>query len=246
MWKGYYEYLGKRQPATLTVDWFNATSSKVNATFTTAPQVQLDLTGGFRCLSAKSLHARSGNVAWHGHLCSGWLVLSALSGSFQRRDRISSISSVPALNRDWRLYSDTSICCHSSLHPRRRLWSGDSTVQPWGALLSWGVREAGLGPIGPQGCADLLAVISVWGGKQGFCCDVYGYCCLICVHFPRRHITFPLLIAVGQGPKGHRAPEIRSFGVNGQLSSEPLKSCWSVGSRFSTLCPPLSADGLPC
>lgn len=45
VWKGYYEYLGKRQPATLTVDWFNATSSKVNATFSAASQVQLGLTG---------------------------------------------------------------------------------------------------------------------------------------------------------------------------------------------------------
>lgn len=45
VWKGYYEYLGKRQPATLTVDWFNATSSKVNATFTASSQVQLELTG---------------------------------------------------------------------------------------------------------------------------------------------------------------------------------------------------------
>ena len=45
VWKGYYEYLGKRQPATLTVDWFNATSSKVNATFTEASQGELKLTG---------------------------------------------------------------------------------------------------------------------------------------------------------------------------------------------------------
>ena len=44
VWKGYYEYLGKRQPATLTVDWFNATSSKVNATFTDS-QGELKLTG---------------------------------------------------------------------------------------------------------------------------------------------------------------------------------------------------------
>ncbi|XP_051038037.1 CUB and sushi domain-containing protein 1 [Phodopus roborovskii] len=48
VWKGYYEYLGKRQPATLTVDWFNATSSKVNATFSTASQVQLELTGVYK------------------------------------------------------------------------------------------------------------------------------------------------------------------------------------------------------
>ncbi|XP_036065193.1 CUB and sushi domain-containing protein 1 [Onychomys torridus] len=48
VWKGYYEYLGKRQPATLTVDWFNATSSKVNATFTTSSQVQLELTGVYK------------------------------------------------------------------------------------------------------------------------------------------------------------------------------------------------------
>ncbi|NP_444401.2 CUB and sushi domain-containing protein 1 precursor [Mus musculus] len=48
VWKGYYEYLGKRQPATLTVDWFNATSSKVNATFTAASRVQLELTGVYK------------------------------------------------------------------------------------------------------------------------------------------------------------------------------------------------------
>ncbi|XP_019508240.1 PREDICTED: CUB and sushi domain-containing protein 1 [Hipposideros armiger] len=48
VWKGYYEYLGKRQPATLTVDWFNATSSKVNATFTEASRVELKLTGVYK------------------------------------------------------------------------------------------------------------------------------------------------------------------------------------------------------
>ncbi|XP_035125513.3 CUB and sushi domain-containing protein 1 isoform X3 [Callithrix jacchus] len=48
VWKGYYEYLGKRQPATLTVDWLNATSSKVNATFSEASQVELKLTGVYK------------------------------------------------------------------------------------------------------------------------------------------------------------------------------------------------------
>ncbi|XP_075853394.1 CUB and sushi domain-containing protein 1 isoform X2 [Microcebus murinus] len=48
VWKGYYEYLGKRQPATLTVDWFNATSSKVNATFTEASPLELKLTGVYK------------------------------------------------------------------------------------------------------------------------------------------------------------------------------------------------------
>uniref|UniRef100_A0A5G2R948 CUB and Sushi multiple domains 1 n=1 Tax=Sus scrofa TaxID=9823 RepID=A0A5G2R948_PIG len=48
VWKGYYEYLGKRQPATLTVDWFNATSSKVNATFVEASQGELKLTGVYK------------------------------------------------------------------------------------------------------------------------------------------------------------------------------------------------------
>ncbi|XP_070454474.1 CUB and sushi domain-containing protein 1 isoform X2 [Equus przewalskii] len=48
VWKGYYEYLGKRQPATLTVDWFNATSSQVNATFTETSQVELRLTGVYK------------------------------------------------------------------------------------------------------------------------------------------------------------------------------------------------------
>lgn len=45
VWKGHYEYLGKRQPATLTVDSFNATRSRVNATLAAASQVELKLTG---------------------------------------------------------------------------------------------------------------------------------------------------------------------------------------------------------
>lgn len=48
LWKGFYEHLGKRQPATLTVDWFNATSSKVNATFLEASSMQLKLSGKAR------------------------------------------------------------------------------------------------------------------------------------------------------------------------------------------------------
>lgn len=60
VWKGYYEYLGKRQPATLTVDWFNATSSKVNATFTEGPRVELKLTGRSRALQARPPRARRG------------------------------------------------------------------------------------------------------------------------------------------------------------------------------------------
>ncbi|KAM5312551.1 CUB and sushi domain-containing protein 1 [Glossophaga mutica] len=48
VWQGHYEYLGKRQPATLTVDCFNATSSKVNATFRATAQVELKLTGVYK------------------------------------------------------------------------------------------------------------------------------------------------------------------------------------------------------
>ncbi|XP_009073085.1 PREDICTED: CUB and sushi domain-containing protein 1-like, partial [Acanthisitta chloris] len=48
LWKGFYEYLGKRQPATLTVDWFNTTSSKVNATFIEASNIQLKLSGIYK------------------------------------------------------------------------------------------------------------------------------------------------------------------------------------------------------
>uniref|UniRef100_A0A8C0UA60 CUB and Sushi multiple domains 1 n=1 Tax=Cyanistes caeruleus TaxID=156563 RepID=A0A8C0UA60_CYACU len=48
LWKGFYEYLGKRQPATLTVDWFNTTSSKVNATFIEASNIQLKLSGVYK------------------------------------------------------------------------------------------------------------------------------------------------------------------------------------------------------
>lgn len=54
LWKGFYEYLGKRQPATLTVDWFNTTSSKVNATFIEASNIQLKLSGRFRIWCSKS------------------------------------------------------------------------------------------------------------------------------------------------------------------------------------------------
>ncbi|XP_073075332.1 CUB and sushi domain-containing protein 1 isoform X4 [Manis javanica] len=48
VWKGYYEYLGKRQAATLTVDWFNATSTRVNATLVDASRVELKLTGVYK------------------------------------------------------------------------------------------------------------------------------------------------------------------------------------------------------
>ncbi|XP_053524675.1 histone-lysine N-methyltransferase PRDM9-like [Artibeus jamaicensis] len=50
VWQGHYEYLGKTQLATLTVDGFNATSSKVNATFRAAGQVELKLTGVLQIL----------------------------------------------------------------------------------------------------------------------------------------------------------------------------------------------------
>ncbi|XP_025023614.1 CUB and sushi domain-containing protein 1-like, partial [Python bivittatus] len=48
LWKGFYEHLGKRQVATLTVDWFNATSSKVNATFIDASSMQLKVSGIYK------------------------------------------------------------------------------------------------------------------------------------------------------------------------------------------------------
>ncbi|XP_054992155.1 CUB and sushi domain-containing protein 1 isoform X1 [Sorex araneus] len=48
VWKGHYEYLGKRQPATLTVDGFNATSGKVTATFRDTAQVELTLAGVYK------------------------------------------------------------------------------------------------------------------------------------------------------------------------------------------------------
>ncbi|XP_054557111.1 CUB and sushi domain-containing protein 1 [Talpa occidentalis] len=48
VWKGHYEHLGKRQPGTLTVDWLDASSSKLNATFLEASQVELKLTGIYK------------------------------------------------------------------------------------------------------------------------------------------------------------------------------------------------------
>lgn len=45
VWKGYYEYLGKRLPTILTLNCFNSTRSKENLTFTEASQWELKLTG---------------------------------------------------------------------------------------------------------------------------------------------------------------------------------------------------------
>nr|XP_033792232.1 CUB and sushi domain-containing protein 1 [Geotrypetes seraphini] len=48
IWEGFFEYLGKQQTATLTVDWFNTTSSKVNATLIEASSVELKLSGVYK------------------------------------------------------------------------------------------------------------------------------------------------------------------------------------------------------
>lgn len=45
VWKGFYEYLGKQHSATLTVDYFNNTSSKVNGTFLDTNNSELKLSG---------------------------------------------------------------------------------------------------------------------------------------------------------------------------------------------------------
>ncbi|KAG8517559.1 LOW QUALITY PROTEIN: CUB and sushi domain-containing protein 1, partial [Galemys pyrenaicus] len=62
VWRGYYEHLGRRQPGTLTVDWFNASSSKLNATFLEASQGELKLTGVYKKEEAhlllKAFHVR--------------------------------------------------------------------------------------------------------------------------------------------------------------------------------------------
>ncbi|XP_069583000.1 CUB and sushi domain-containing protein 1 [Ranitomeya imitator] len=48
IWKGFYEYLGKQHSATLTVDWFNNTSSKVNGTFLDTNNSELKLSGVYK------------------------------------------------------------------------------------------------------------------------------------------------------------------------------------------------------
>nr|XP_014341913.1 PREDICTED: CUB and sushi domain-containing protein 1-like [Latimeria chalumnae] len=48
VWKGFCEYLGKKQPATLTVDWFNTSSSQVNASFIEHSSVELKLSGIYK------------------------------------------------------------------------------------------------------------------------------------------------------------------------------------------------------
>lgn len=44
-WTGFYEYLGKRQTATITVNAFNATTSRVNVTLLEQSGVQIKLSG---------------------------------------------------------------------------------------------------------------------------------------------------------------------------------------------------------
>ncbi|XP_036402136.1 CUB and sushi domain-containing protein 1-like [Megalops cyprinoides] len=47
-WTGFYEYLGKRQAATITVNGFNATASKVNVTLLEHSGVQIKLSGTYK------------------------------------------------------------------------------------------------------------------------------------------------------------------------------------------------------
>ncbi|MBN3309505.1 CSMD1 protein, partial [Amia calva] len=47
-WKGFYEYLGKRQSATITVNWFNISTSKVNVTLLEHSGVQIKLSGTYK------------------------------------------------------------------------------------------------------------------------------------------------------------------------------------------------------
>lgn len=44
-WAGFYEYLGKRQAATITVNAFNSTTSRVNVTLLEQSGVQIKLSG---------------------------------------------------------------------------------------------------------------------------------------------------------------------------------------------------------
>ncbi|XP_072107222.1 CUB and sushi domain-containing protein 1a [Mobula birostris] len=48
LWKGFYEYLGKKQPATLTVNYFNISSGRVNVTFIEHSSMELKLSGIYK------------------------------------------------------------------------------------------------------------------------------------------------------------------------------------------------------
>ncbi len=58
-WAGFYEYLGKRQAATVTVNAFNATTSRVNVTLLEQSGVHIKLSGKLE-FSARFWH----NVQW--------------------------------------------------------------------------------------------------------------------------------------------------------------------------------------
>ncbi len=58
-WAGFYEYLEKRQAATVTVNAFNATTSRVNVTLLEQSGVHIKLSGKLE-FSARFWH----NVQW--------------------------------------------------------------------------------------------------------------------------------------------------------------------------------------
>jgi len=70
LWKGSYEYMGKKQPAMLSVTSFDPATSKVNATLIDHSGVELQVSGkGADVAVGGGLH-RSRVVSEQGALCS--------------------------------------------------------------------------------------------------------------------------------------------------------------------------------
>lgn len=73
LWKGAYEYQGKKQPAMLKVTGFQAVHSKVNATMIDHSGVELHLAGEERATSVRSGVPEGG---WAHALCKDVITLS--------------------------------------------------------------------------------------------------------------------------------------------------------------------------
>lgn len=82
LWKGSYEYMGKKQPAMLSVTSFDPTTSKVNATLIDHSGVELQVSGeghswpwGWHCQGRDCPLGTSRAVSTHGQrVLRGWSV----------------------------------------------------------------------------------------------------------------------------------------------------------------------------
>lgn len=65
LWRGSYEYLGKKQPAMLSITAFEPFSNRVNGTLIDHSGVELKLAGGCSCDRNTASLRLSGKAVWY-------------------------------------------------------------------------------------------------------------------------------------------------------------------------------------